>query len=250
MVPSRAVQRKGCSSASVPVRHRLASEGGVHLRARIPWLAGEAGQARWAQVAAGAPPPFGALPCRPIAPFWADPSHPAACRGWPGSGGLRPEWRGGALAEGARRIARGDRPGLQEALLSPGNVRRITERLAEMRGAAMKMGQLLSMDAGDLLPPELAQVMGRLRSDAAPMPARQLGAVLDGEWGAGWRGRFEDSTRARWPRPPSGRCTGRGCGTGGSSPSRSSIRAWRGASTATWTMWAGSCACRGSCPKG
>jgi predicted unusual protein kinase regulating ubiquinone biosynthesis (AarF/ABC1/UbiB family) len=81
---------------------------------------------------------------------------------------------------------------LQEALLSPGNVRRITERLAEMRGAAMKMGQLLSMDAGDLLPPELAQVMGRLRSDAAPMPARQLGAVLDGEWGAGWRGRFED----------------------------------------------------------
>jgi predicted unusual protein kinase regulating ubiquinone biosynthesis (AarF/ABC1/UbiB family) len=68
----------------------------------------------------------------------------------------------------------------------------VAERLSEMRGAAMKLGQLLSMDAGGLVPPELAEIMGRLRSDATPMPARQLGAVLDGEWKPGWRSQFID----------------------------------------------------------
>ncbi|KTF08094.1 hypothetical protein MGSAQ_000406, partial [marine sediment metagenome] len=30
-----------------------------------------------------------------------------------------------------------------------------------MRGAAMKLGQLISMDAGDFLPEELAVILGR-----------------------------------------------------------------------------------------
>ena len=54
----------------------------------------------------------------------------------------------------------------------------------------MKLGQLLSMDAGNLVPPELAQVLVRLRADATPMLSRQLGDVLDEESGTGWRGRF------------------------------------------------------------
>jgi predicted unusual protein kinase regulating ubiquinone biosynthesis (AarF/ABC1/UbiB family) len=33
---------------------------------------------------------------------------------------------------------------------------RIADRLSQMRGAAMKLGQLMSMETGDLLPPELA----------------------------------------------------------------------------------------------
>lgn len=107
-------------------------------------------------------------------------------------GGLAAGMAGGALAEGARQVARGERPDLSGVLLSPGNVRRLTERLSEMRGAAMKMGQLLSMDAGDLLPPELAALLGQLRAGATPMPPRQLASVLDGEWGTGWRGRFVD----------------------------------------------------------
>lgn len=107
-------------------------------------------------------------------------------------GSLAAGMAGGAVAEGARQVARGERPELPGMLLSPGNVRRLTERLSEMRGAAMKMGQLLSMDAGDLLPPELSAVLGTLRAEATPMPPLQLASVLDGEWGAGWRGRFVD----------------------------------------------------------
>ena len=60
-----------------------------------------------------------------------------------------------------------------------------------MRGAAMKVGQLISMDAGDMLPPELAQIFDRLRSEAHHMPWPQLKRVLAQAWGAGWRDRFE-----------------------------------------------------------
>jgi len=55
-----------------------------------------------------------------------------------------------------------------------------------MRGAAMKLGQLLSMDSGEVLPPELAEIMARLRADADIMPPAQLKTVLEANWRAGW----------------------------------------------------------------
>ncbi|MEL6577544.1 MAG: AarF/ABC1/UbiB kinase family protein [Pseudomonadota bacterium] len=93
-------------------------------------------------------------------------------------------------ARGLGQAVRGQRPRLRDLMLTPGNVGRLTDELARMRGAAMKMGQLLSMDAGDLLPPELAEVMARLRADAAPMPPKQLKSVLTAAWGEGWIKRF------------------------------------------------------------
>ncbi|WP_409276924.1 ABC1 kinase family protein [Pseudomonas defluvii] len=97
----------------------------------------------------------------------------------------------GMLAEGARQLAQGKRPALSDLLLTPGNVQRVAEQLSQLRGAAMKVGQLLSMDAGDLLPRELSDILSRLRSDAHPMPMSQLVAVLNESWGKGWEGRFE-----------------------------------------------------------
>lgn len=98
---------------------------------------------------------------------------------------------GNMLLAGARQLAQGKRPNLSDLLLTPANVSRVTQQLAHMRGAAMKLGQLISMDAGDLLPPELAAILGRLRSDAQAMPQRQVLAVLSANWGAGWQQRFE-----------------------------------------------------------
>lgn len=97
----------------------------------------------------------------------------------------------GMLAEGARQLAQGKRPALSDLLLTPGNVQRVANQLSQLRGAAMKVGQLLSMDAGDLLPRELSDILSRLRSDAHPMPMSQLVAVLNESWGKGWEGRFE-----------------------------------------------------------
>ncbi len=71
-------------------------------------------------------------------------------------------------------------------LITPGNVKRIADQLARMRGAAMKVGQLISMDAGEALPPELADIMARLRDQAHFMPPKQLRDVLNRNWGQDW----------------------------------------------------------------
>jgi predicted unusual protein kinase regulating ubiquinone biosynthesis (AarF/ABC1/UbiB family) len=97
---------------------------------------------------------------------------------------------GGMVAEGARRLSRGERPRLSDMLLTPGNALRVTEQLSRLRGAAMKLGQMVSMDAGDVLPAELTAILARLRESAHVMPPAQLNRVLAGQWGPDWRSRF------------------------------------------------------------
>ena len=104
---------------------------------------------------------------------------------------------GGMIGEGARRLAAGERPTVDQLLLTPANAKRLTDRLAHLRGAAMKLGQMVSLDAGDLLSPELSAILARLRENADYMPPRQLDKVLAAEWGTDWRKRF----RRFEPRP-------------------------------------------------
>jgi predicted unusual protein kinase regulating ubiquinone biosynthesis (AarF/ABC1/UbiB family) len=87
---------------------------------------------------------------------------------------------------GMAQLGRGQRPAWRDLLLTPANVTRIADQLAQMRGAAMKIGQLVSMDTGDVLPPELSQIMARLRDDAHFMPPAQLKKVLAAQWHEGW----------------------------------------------------------------
>ncbi|NND67533.1 MAG: AarF/ABC1/UbiB kinase family protein, partial [Halioglobus sp.] len=47
---------------------------------------------------------------------------------------------GGMVAEGARQLRAGNRPNAKDLLLTPANARRVTDQLATMRGAAMKVG--------------------------------------------------------------------------------------------------------------
>ncbi|GAA4036959.1 AarF/ABC1/UbiB kinase family protein [Parerythrobacter jejuensis] len=101
------------------------------------------------------------------------------------------------LGEGAKRLAAGERPKLNELVLTPANAKRLADRLAHLRGAAMKLGQMISMDAGDLLPPELSDILASLRDRANFMPPKQLDKVLAEEWGKDWRKQF----RRFEPRP-------------------------------------------------
>ncbi|MEO0937780.1 MAG: AarF/ABC1/UbiB kinase family protein [Pseudomonadota bacterium] len=94
-------------------------------------------------------------------------------------------------AKGAQGLLSGERPALRDLLLTPSNIQRITGELARMRGAAMKLGQLVSMDAGEVLPPELAQIMARLRAEADFMPPKQLRQVLNAAWGPDWLKHFK-----------------------------------------------------------
>lgn len=106
-------------------------------------------------------------------------------------GGLASSVAGNMAAKAARQLSQGQRPRLGDLLLTPGNAMRVADKLAQMRGAAMKVGQLISMDAGDMLPPELAQILARLRADGHHMPAPQLKRVLNTAWGPGWQDRFQ-----------------------------------------------------------
>ena len=101
---------------------------------------------------------------------------------------------GGMLAEGARQIAKGNRPKVSDLLLTPANARRVADQLVKLRGAAMKVGQLVSMESGDLLPPALADILARLRSDARAMPKSQVVGMLEANWGKGWEKQFKHFT--------------------------------------------------------
>ncbi|MEL6573641.1 MAG: AarF/ABC1/UbiB kinase family protein [Pseudomonadota bacterium] len=97
---------------------------------------------------------------------------------------------GNMAVHGLAQWGQGQRPGMRDLLLTPHNMRRVADQLAQMRGAAMKVGQLMSMDSGDVLPPELAEILARLRDDAHFMPPAQLKKVLNAAWPKGWLGQF------------------------------------------------------------
>jgi predicted unusual protein kinase regulating ubiquinone biosynthesis (AarF/ABC1/UbiB family) len=98
---------------------------------------------------------------------------------------------GNMAMNGIVQLGQGQRPSMRNLLLTPQNVSRVADQLAKMRGAAMKIGQLMSMDTGDVLPPELAQIMARLRDDAHFMPPAQLKQVLNAQWPDMWLTSFQ-----------------------------------------------------------
>ena len=102
---------------------------------------------------------------------------------------------GGMMVDGVRLLAEGKRPRLSDLILTPANALRLTDQLSRLRGAAMKLGQLLSLDAGDLLPPELSSILAQLRAEARPMPARQLDKALTTAWGPDWQGKLASFDR-------------------------------------------------------
>lgn len=75
-------------------------------------------------------------------------------------------------------------------ILSQEAVTLIADELCRMRGAALKLGQMLSIQDEALLPPQIAAALERVRQGADYMPARQLHAVLSAELGPAWRTRF------------------------------------------------------------
>ena len=59
----------------------------------------------------------------------------------------------------------------------------MAETLGELRGAAMKLGQLASQYS-DILPPQLAEQLQRLQRSAEPIPYARVRAELMRQWGA------------------------------------------------------------------
>ena len=106
-------------------------------------------------------------------------------------GGRATDIAGRVAAGGLRALASGKRPDMAQLLLTPTNTWRLTDGLSHLRGTALKLGQMLSMNTGVVLPGALTATLGRMRSDACHIPPNQLQSALNAEWGKGWYGRFD-----------------------------------------------------------
>ena len=83
------------------------------------------------------------------------------------------------------------RPDLKSALISKKNVTATVDTLKNLRGAAMKFGQLLSLDETVILSPDLAAIFAQLQSSGYSMTPSQLKKVLNHNWGDDWLKHFK-----------------------------------------------------------
>ncbi|XP_072407031.1 atypical kinase COQ8A, mitochondrial-like isoform X1 [Chiloscyllium punctatum] len=103
----------------------------------------------------------------------------------------------GTLLEATRKTLRmGDRSqgGLlldSRTVLSEGNAERIVSTLCKVRGAALKLGQMLSIQDEAFMNPALQKIFERVRHGADFMPTRQMLKALKSELGSDWRARLE-----------------------------------------------------------
>lgn len=104
-------------------------------------------------------------------------------------GGLAAGMLGGALTESISRAAGGGGSG--SLMLSAGNMERLVAKLSRMRGAALKLGQMMSFQDSKMLPAPIQEVLQRVQDRADYMPAWQRDRVLSSNLGPEWRDLFE-----------------------------------------------------------
>lgn len=134
---------------------------------------------------------------RPITPVWtprerAVPESPFSRV--VAFGGLGAGLLAGAAAESARRMVGLSAPaadlpgtGVYSAFVSDANAERLAASLSRMRGAALKLGQMLSIQDDNVIPPPVLKALERVRQGADVMPERQLARVMARELGEDWR---------------------------------------------------------------
>lgn len=67
------------------------------------------------------------------------------------------------------------------------NAQRLSDSLRRMRGAAMKLGQMLSIQDESIAPAALTNALAQVRKGAEAMPRHQLMQQLEEQWGEDWR---------------------------------------------------------------
>ncbi|RKF59029.1 Atypical kinase COQ8, mitochondrial [Golovinomyces cichoracearum] len=108
-------------------------------------------------------------------------------------GGLAVGMLGGVVRERFRRAS--DSGGIKESdgtsyILSASNVDRLVAKLSRMRGAALKLGQMISFQDSNMLPISVQEVLQRLQDRADYMPSDQRDKVLKYNLGSEWRNLF------------------------------------------------------------
>nr|CAG8447420.1 4007_t:CDS:10 [Entrophospora candida] len=96
----------------------------------------------------------------------------------------------GAAGETLRRVTGNSKSQDGSVLINEANINRLVNRLSRMRGAALKLGQMLSIQDNDMLPEQLENLLLRLQNSANYMPNWQMEKVMAKELGKHWRQYF------------------------------------------------------------
>ncbi|KAK5965060.1 ABC1 domain-containing protein [Trichostrongylus colubriformis] len=102
---------------------------------------------------------------------------------------------GGAAAEVTRRAFSFGTPEIAEGLsgspfFSSANADRIVQTLCRVRGAALKLGQMLSIQDPETVPAGLLEIFERVRHSADFMPLKQVQKQMVASFGLDWRSHF------------------------------------------------------------
>uniref|UniRef100_A0A4W6FRY2 Atypical kinase COQ8A, mitochondrial n=1 Tax=Lates calcarifer TaxID=8187 RepID=A0A4W6FRY2_LATCA len=103
----------------------------------------------------------------------------------------------GAIAEVAKKSLKpqqqGDKKSILDssAFLSEANAERIVRTLCKVRGAALKLGQMLSIQDDAFINPQLAKIFERVRQSADFMPTKQMMKAISSDLGPNWRDKLE-----------------------------------------------------------
>lgn len=103
----------------------------------------------------------------------------------------------GALAEVAKKSLRPEERNGKKAVadsspfLSEANAERIVRTLCKVRGAALKLGQMLSIQDDAFINPHLQKIFERVRQSADFMPIKQMMKTLNNDLGPNWRDKLE-----------------------------------------------------------
>ncbi|ROW15445.1 hypothetical protein VPNG_02345 [Cytospora leucostoma] len=96
----------------------------------------------------------------------------------------------GTVSESFSRVMGGGGEG--SLMLSPANMERLVAKLSKMRGAALKLGQMMSFQDSKMLPAPIQEVLQRVQDRADYMPGWQRDRVLATNLGSEWRDLFVD----------------------------------------------------------
>lgn len=98
----------------------------------------------------------------------------------------------GAVYEYARgTLGWSETADMKSSMLSEQNIERIVDKLCHLRGAALKLGQIISMQDPKVVPPQLMDLFERVRKYADYMPNWQVERILTNEYGGDWRSKFK-----------------------------------------------------------
>ena len=93
---------------------------------------------------------------------------------------------------GTKELVGGRSPALKDLLIQEKNILTFIKELSRLRGAALKIGQLLSLEANDFLPEQFSAMLGDLRNNNLHMPNYQLGEVLRENYGDNFLDNFSE----------------------------------------------------------